>query len=96
MATSQTLSIIETEEKLQRNDEPSPTRSAVLVRRSNGHIRIGTFQRLSYLNQQDNLEILIDYLRDNYFTHINKSSNRDVFYRDNFFRVCKKDCYLNG
>ena len=64
VATSQTLSIIETEEKLQRNDEPSPTRSAVLVRRSNSHIRIGTFQRLAYLNQQDNLEILLGYLRD--------------------------------
>ncbi|MDC3140725.1 YdiU family protein [Alphaproteobacteria bacterium] len=90
VATSQTLSIIETEEKLQRNDEPSPTRSAVLVRRSNGHIRIGTFQRLAYLNQQDNLEILIDYLRDNYFTHINKSSNRDVFI-ERIFLECVKN-----
>ena len=90
VATSQTLSIIETEEKLQRNDEPSPTRSAVLVRRSNGHIRIGTFQRLAYLNQQDNLEILIDYLRDNYFTHINKSSNRDVFIETIFLECVKK------
>ena len=90
VATSQTLSIIETEEKLQRNDEPSPTRSAVLVRRSNGHIRIGTFQRLAYLNQLDNLEILIDYLRDNYFTHINKSSNRDVFIETIFLECVKK------
>ena len=49
--TSQTLSIIETGENLQRNDEPSPTRSAVLVRRSNGHVRIGTFQRLAYFNE---------------------------------------------
>ena len=48
--TSQTLSIIETGENLERNDEPSPTRSATLVRRSNSHIRIGTFQRLAYFN----------------------------------------------
>ena len=41
VSTSQTFSIIETAEELQRNDEPSPTRSAVLVRRSNSHIRIG-------------------------------------------------------
>ena len=57
--TSQTLSIIETFEKLDRSDEPSPTRSAVLVRRCNGHIRIGTFQRLAYLNQKENIEILL-------------------------------------
>ena len=30
VATSQTLSIIETEEKLQRNDEPSPTRLSLI------------------------------------------------------------------
>ncbi len=90
VATSQTLSIIETNEKLQRNDEPSPTRSAVLVRRSNGHIRIGTFQRLAYLNQYDNLEILLDYLGDNYFTHINKNSNREEFIETIFLECVKK------
>ena len=47
--TSKTLSVIETGETLQRNDEPSPTRSAVLVRLSHSHIRIGSFQRLSFL-----------------------------------------------
>ena len=90
VATSQTLSIIETEECLQRNDEPSPTRSAVLVRRSNGHIRIGTFQRLAYLNEQDNLEKLLDYLRDNYFTHINENSSRAVFVETIFLECVKK------
>ena len=43
--TSKTLSVIETGEELWRGDEPSPTRAAVLVRLSHGHIRIGTFQR---------------------------------------------------
>ena len=90
VATSQTLSIIETEEKLQRNDEPSPTRSAVLVRRSNSHIRIGTFQRLAYLNQQDNLEILLDYLRDNYFSYINKNSSSEIFVETVFLECVKK------
>jgi uncharacterized protein YdiU (UPF0061 family) len=47
--TSRTLSVIETGEALWRGDEPSPTRSAVLVRLSHGHIRIGTFQRLAAL-----------------------------------------------
>jgi uncharacterized protein YdiU (UPF0061 family) len=40
--TSKTFSLIETGEALERGDEPSPTRSAVLVRRQHGPIRIGT------------------------------------------------------
>jgi len=62
--TSRTLSVIETGEPLQRNDEPSPTRSAVLVRLSHGHIRIGTFQRLAYLDEPDNLRALVAYVRE--------------------------------
>ena len=42
--TSKTFSVIETGESLHRQDEPSPTRSAVLVRLSHSHIRIGSFQ----------------------------------------------------
>ena len=49
--TSKTFSLIETGEALERSDEPSPTRSAVLVRLSHGHIRIGTFQRLATLRR---------------------------------------------
>jgi uncharacterized protein YdiU (UPF0061 family) len=44
--TSKSFSLIETGEALHRHDEPSPTRSSVLVRLSHSHIRIGTFQRL--------------------------------------------------
>ena len=47
VTTSRTFSIVETHEELWRGDEPSPTRSAVLVRLSHGHIRIGSFQRLA-------------------------------------------------
>ena len=61
--TSRTLSIVETGEALTRGDEPSPTRSAVLVRLSHGHIRIGTFQRLAHLGETDNLARLVDYVR---------------------------------
>ncbi len=60
--TSRTLSIVETGEALQRGDEPSPTRSAVLVRLSHGHIRIGTFQRLAYLGENENLAELVAYV----------------------------------
>jgi len=64
--TSKTFSIIETGEQLERNDEPSPTRSAVLVRLSHGHIRMGTFQRLLFLDQNDQLEQLIAYCLQQY------------------------------
>ena len=56
--TSKSFSLIETGEQLHRGDEPSPTRSAVLVRLSHGHIRIGSFQRLGTLgltNEMDRL-----------------------------------------
>lgn len=59
--TSRTLAIFETGEELQRNDEPSPTRSAVLTRYSRSHIRFGTFQRYTYLQQTSNLRKLFEY-----------------------------------
>ena len=59
--TSKTFSVIETGESLWRGDEPSPTRSAVLVRLSHGHIRIGTFQRLLALEERTHMAELVDY-----------------------------------
>ena len=56
--TSHTLSVIETGEALIRHDEPSPARSAVLVRLLHSHIRIGSFQRLAFLGEADQLEQL--------------------------------------
>lgn len=61
VTTSRTFSLIETGEQLVRGDEPSPTRSAVLVRLGHGHIRIGSFQRLAYLDDQDGLRRLVAY-----------------------------------
>jgi len=60
--TSRTFSLIETGEALDRNDEPSPTRAAVLVRLSHSHIRIGTFQRLAYLRDGEALRTLTAYV----------------------------------
>lgn len=60
--TSRSFSLIETGEALDRSDEPSPTRSAVLVRLSHGHIRIGTFQRLAYHRDEDGLRRLTAYV----------------------------------
>ena len=65
--TSKTFSVIETGEQLHRGDEPSPTRSAVLVRLSHGHIRIGSFQRLATLGETESLLRLTDYALAKYY-----------------------------
>jgi uncharacterized protein YdiU (UPF0061 family) len=64
--TSRSFSLIETGEPLARNDEPSPTRSAVLTRLSHSHIRFGTFQRHAYLQRPDLIVRLIDHVGENY------------------------------
>ena len=65
--TSRTFSVVETGEELHRGDEPSPTRSAVLIRLSHGHIRIGSFQRLATLGEEENLRRLTDYALRHYY-----------------------------
>jgi uncharacterized protein YdiU (UPF0061 family) len=60
--TSRTLSLVETGEALHRGDEPSPTRSAVLVRLSHSHVRIGTFQRLAYERDEASMRALVEYV----------------------------------
>lgn len=62
--TSKTFALFETGEELMRNDEPSPTRSAVLTRLSHGHIRIGSFQRLAYFEDADGIRALVRYVLD--------------------------------
>ncbi len=64
--TSKSFSLIETGEELERHDEPSPTRAGVLVRLSHSSIRIGTFQRLAYLEDEANLAKLVDYAVETY------------------------------
>jgi uncharacterized protein YdiU (UPF0061 family) len=61
VATSRSFALFETGEELERGDEPSPTRSAVLTRLSHGHIRIGTFQRLAFAEDKEGLEALVAY-----------------------------------
>ena len=65
--TSKTFSLIETGEALERNDEPSPTRAAVLVRLQHSHIRIGTFQRLARKEETENLARLVAYCLEHYY-----------------------------
>ncbi len=64
--TSRSFSLIETGEALERGDEPSPTRSAVLVRLSHSHIRIGTFQRLAYHDDTDAIRRLLGHVVRHY------------------------------
>ncbi|AQR60961.1 selenoprotein O [Brevundimonas sp. LM2] len=64
--TSRALSLIETGEALERGDEPSPTRSAVLVRLQHSHIRFGTFQRAAYFERTDQIETLVEHVRSLY------------------------------
>jgi serine/tyrosine/threonine adenylyltransferase len=59
--TSKTFSLIETGEQLMRGDEPSPTRSAVMVRLSHSHIRIGSFQLLAAEGDAEMMEQLVEY-----------------------------------
>ena len=64
--TSRSFSLVETGEALQRNDEPSPTRAAVLVRLSFSHIRFGSFQRLAALEQPQEISKLLDHVLETY------------------------------
>ncbi len=68
--TSKSLSLVETGEDLVRHDEPSPTRSAVLVRLSHSHIRIGSFQRFRALDQPHNVQRLLDHTIRTYMPHL--------------------------
>lgn len=83
--TSKTFSVFETGESLERHDEPSPTRAAVLVRLSHSHIRFGTFQRLAYLKQDGNLKKLLNYCVKHFFPEL--SSYQDTELAAHFLRA---------
>ena len=72
--TSKTFALVETGEALHRGDEPSPTRSSVMTRLSHGHIRIGSFQRPYFLQEQENLEALLEYACQTYAPAIHRAA----------------------
>ena len=74
--TSKSLSLVETGEQLYRGDEPSPTRSSVLTRLSHSHIRVGTFQRLAYLEDTANLEKLVAHCIAHYYPDLTQAVDR--------------------
>ncbi len=76
--TSRSFSLIETGEELVRNDEPSPTRSSVLVRLSHSHVRFGTFQRLAYFDKREEIGRLIDYVVEHYYPGLHNAPAKPV------------------
>ncbi|MFM2303740.1 MAG: hypothetical protein RLZZ135_1150 [Cyanobacteriota bacterium] len=90
--TSRCLSMIETGLDLWRGDEPSPTRSAVMVRFSRSHLRFGTFERLNYLKRKDLIQKLLDHVITCYYPHLVTASNAEryaIFYNELVDRVAK-------
>ena len=67
VTTSKIFSLIETGEDLHRNDEPSPTRSAVMVRLNHSHLRFGTFQRAAYHDDTEGMAALIRHVIKHYY-----------------------------
>jgi len=64
--TCRILSLIETGEQLARGDEPSPTRSSVMVRLSHSHVRFGTFQRAAFFDRTDLIQRLVGHVIETY------------------------------
>lgn len=86
VSTSKSLSLIETGEPLIRGDEPSPTRSAVLVRLSHSHLRFGVFQRHGYHRDAEAIEALIDHVAEYYIPDIAAESDRAAALLDHAVR----------
>ena len=88
--TSRCFSMIETGEGLWRGDEPSPTRSSVMVRFNRSHIRFGTFERLHYFNRKDLIEKLLDHVIEYYYPHLQGEADRyALFYAELVKRVAE-------
>ncbi|MEB3337138.1 MAG: YdiU family protein [Leptolyngbyaceae bacterium] len=68
--TSRCFSLIETGQALYRGDEPSPTRSSVMIRFSRSHIRFGTFERFHALGRKDLTQKLLDHVIEYYYPHL--------------------------
>lgn len=76
--TSKSFSLFETGEALSRNDEPSPTRSSVLVRLGHSHVRIGTFQRLAAEDRPAHIQRLVDHCLAHYMPDLDGAAPERV------------------
>jgi uncharacterized protein YdiU (UPF0061 family) len=71
--TSKSFSLFETGESLYRGDEPSPTRSSVLVRLGHSHVRFGTFQFHAWRKDTERLTKLVEYCQRHFYPEITGS-----------------------
>lgn len=78
--TSRCLSMIETGEQLWRGDEPSPTRSSVMVRFSRSHVRFGTFERLYSIERPDLIKKLLDHVIEYYYPDLQSKPDSYVLF----------------
>jgi uncharacterized protein YdiU (UPF0061 family) len=76
--TSKSFSLFETGERLERGDEPSPTRSSVLVRLGHSHVRFGTFQRLRYHDDVAALRRLVEFSVEHYLPEVTVTDDLPV------------------
>ena len=74
--TSRSFSLIETGEALMRGDEPSPTRSSVLVRLSHSHVRFGSFQRHAFHDSAERIGALTDHVIGAYYPELAGANDR--------------------
>jgi len=91
--TSKSFSLFETGEMLFRGDEPSPTRSSVLVRLSHSHVRFGTFQRCAFLNEPAQLGKVLDYAIAEHFPELAGEVADDTPARF-LTEVCRRSAHL--
>ena len=68
--TSRSLALFETGEALERGDEPSPTRSAVLTRLSWSSVRFGTFQRHAFFDRRAQVGELVEHVCGLYYPEV--------------------------
>ncbi len=88
--TSRCLSLVETGESLWRGDEPSPTRSSVMIRFSCSHIRFGTFERLHHIKRPDLITKLLDHVITYYYPEVSEGEDKYInFYACLVERVAK-------
>ena len=77
VSTSRTLSLVETGEELWRSDEPSPTRSSVMVRMARTHLRFGSCERLLHRREPQQLERLWRHGQATYYPHLDRLEAED-------------------
>lgn len=77
VSTSRTLSLVETGEELWRSDEPSPTRSSVMVRLARTHLRFGSCERLLHRREPQQLERLWRHVQATYYPHLDRLEAED-------------------